>query len=78
MKTQKKRTNHLLSSLVKKLTISLYIFVAVLSIMHHNINNIGNLVVELIVYSSFGIWLNMVIKNISIKNIKEGLRILFY
>ena len=80
MKTQKKNhpLNHkTVSSFVKKLTMSLYIVIAILSIMHHQIADTNNFLTELIIYAALGVGTYIVIKNISLKQIKEDLKLFF-
>lgn len=77
MKTQKKRTQTPISPLVKKLTMSLYIVIAILSIINHKIDNWGTFLTELVVYTGFTIMLDLILENVSIKQIKEDIKLLF-
>lgn len=77
MKTQKKRTQSPISPLVKNLTMSLYIVIAILSIINHKIDNWGTFLTELVVYTGFAIMLDLILENVSIKQIKEDIKLLF-
>ena len=77
MKAQKKRTQTPISPLVKKLTMSLYIVIAILSIINHKIDNWGTFLTELVVYTGFAIMLDLILENVSIKQIKEDIKLLF-
>ena len=77
MINKKKRTNHYKSPLVKKLTMSLYIVIAILSILNHKIDSFINLLAEITVYTCLTISLNLMFENVSIKQIKEDIKLLF-
>lgn len=77
MKVQKKRTLNLKSPLVKKLTMLLYIVISILSIINHNIAHLSDLVLEIIVYICLTLSLNTILKNVSIKQIIEEVKLLF-
>lgn len=79
MKAQKKRTNPTTKkfSLIKKLTMSLYIVITILSIINHKIDNWGAFLTELVVYTGFTIMLDLILENVSIKQIKEDIKLLF-
>lgn len=79
MNTQKKNSHNQqkVSSFVKKLTMLLYIVMAILSMLHHNIDSINNLITEVILYMILGLGVYMIVDSISIKNIKKNLNILF-
>ena len=78
-KKKKKRTNPTTKkfSLIKKLTMSLYIVIAILSIINHKIDNWGTFITELVVYIGFAIMLIIMLKNVSIKQFKEEFKFLF-
>ncbi len=79
MNIQKKNHPHheKVSSLIKMIILAFYTILAVLSILHHNINSIDSLIIELIVYTVLGLGLYTIIDNISLKSLKEGLKVLF-
>ena len=79
MNTQKKNSHNQqkVSSFVKKLTMLLYIVMAILSMLHHNIDSINDLITEVILYVILGLGVYMIVDSISIKNIKKNLNILF-
>lgn len=77
MSNKKKRTLNHKSPLVKKLTMSLYIVVAVLSILNHKIVSLENLLTEITVYTCLAFSLNLILQNVSIKQIKEDIKLLF-
>ena len=77
MRNKKKRTLNHKSPLVKKLTILLYIVITILSILNHRIDSLSDLLTETIVYTCLIIALNIMFKNISIKQIKEDIKLLF-
>ena len=77
MRNKKKRTNHHKSSLVKKIITGLYLIIVILSILNHKIDSFSNLLAEITVYTCLTISLNLMLENVSIKQIKEDIKLLF-
>ncbi len=79
MKAQKKKAlNHHIKKLsLKKISMLLYIVISILSIMNHNIAHLSDLVLEIIVYTCLTLSLNTILKNVSIKQIIEEVKLLF-
>lgn len=77
MENKKKRTNHDKSSLIKKIITGLYLIITILSIMNHKIDSLSNLLAEITVYTCLTISLNLMLENVSIKQIKEDIKLLF-
>lgn len=79
MKSQKKRTNlpRIRKFPLKKISLILYLILAILSIINHKIDNWGAFLTELVVYTGFTIMLDLILENVSIKQIKEDIKLLF-
>lgn len=77
MSNKKKRTKSPISPLVKKITMLLYIVIAILSILSHKIANLENLLLEIIVYTCLAFSLNLILENVSVKQIKKFIKVLF-
>ena len=75
---KKKALNHYIKKLsLKKNSLLFYTILSVKSILMHNIVNLSDLLVELSVYVCIGFGLYIVIKNVSIKQIREDFKFLF-
>ena len=79
MKTQKKRplNHHKKRIPLKKISLILYLILVIVSISNHKIDNLGTFLTELVVYIGFAIMLIIILKNMSIKQFKEEIKILF-
>ena len=79
MKAQKKRPlNHYKKRIpLKKISLIFYTIISIKSILMHNIVNLSDLLVELSVYLCIGFGIHIVIKNVSIKQIREDFKLLF-
>lgn len=77
MNNKKKRTQSPISPLVKKLTMLLYIVITILSILNHKIDSLSNLLTEITVYTCLAIMLNLILENVSIKQIRKDFKLLF-
>ena len=79
MKSQKKRTNlpRIRKFPLKKISLILYLILAILSIINHKIDNWGTFLTELVVYTGIAIMLDLILENVSIKQIKEDIKLLF-
>ena len=69
--------HHKGSSLIKKIITGLYLIIAILSILNHKIDSLSNLLTEITVYTCLTISLNLMLENVSIKQIKEDIKLLF-
>ncbi len=65
------------SSLIKKIILGLYLIIAILSIFNHKIVSLENLLTEITVYTCLAFSLNLILQNVSIKQIKEDIKLLF-
>ena len=79
MKAQKKRTNppRIRKFPLKKISLILYLILVIMSIINHKIDNWGTFLTELVVYTGFAIMLDLILENVSIKQIKEDIKLLF-
>ena len=79
MRNKKKNhpQHHQGSSLIKKIITELYLIIAIMSIMNHKISSFSNLLAEITVYTCLTISLNLMLENVSIKQIKEDIKLLF-
>ena len=79
MKAQKKRplNHHKKRIPLKKISLILYLILVIMSIINHKIDNWGTFLTELVVYTGFAIMLDLILENISIKRIKEDIKLLF-
>ena len=79
MKSQKKRTNlpRIRKFPLKKISLILYLILVIMSIINHKIDNWGTFLTELVVYTGFAIMLDLILENVSIKQIKEDIKLLF-
>lgn len=79
MKAQKKETSKSPKKRIplKKISLTSYTIIAILSIMSHKIDSLSNLLAEITVYTSLVIMLNTMLKNASISKIRSDMKLLF-